>query len=111
MPLEQEHNGVGALFMAFTTSSTVYNLSLSTQYLSKGSLTVCAHVELGLVIPIIHKSTPVYVASLVCVQQAQSLQEKVAKCLEDGVRLPIMDVEKLKCESNNLKGDYERAMK
>lgn len=40
-----------------------------------------------------------------------SLQEKVAKCLEDGVRLPILNVETLKCESNNLKGDYERAVK
>ncbi|XP_048468981.1 centrosomal protein of 85 kDa isoform X1 [Rhincodon typus] len=45
------------------------------------------------------------------VSTVHGLQEKVAKCLEDGVRLPIMDVEKLKCESNNLKGDYERAMK
>ncbi|GCC26815.1 centrosomal protein of 85 kDa isoform X1 [Chiloscyllium punctatum] len=45
------------------------------------------------------------------VSTVHGLQEKVAKCLEDGVRLPIMDVEKLKCESNSLKGDYERAMK
>uniref|UniRef100_UPI00398EE76B centrosomal protein of 85 kDa isoform X1 n=1 Tax=Pristiophorus japonicus TaxID=55135 RepID=UPI00398EE76B len=45
------------------------------------------------------------------VSTIHGLQEKVAKCLEDGVRLPILDVEKLKCESNNLKGDYERAMK
>ncbi|XP_067867551.1 centrosomal protein of 85 kDa isoform X2 [Heterodontus francisci] len=45
------------------------------------------------------------------VSTVHGLQEKVAKCLEDGVRLPILDVEKLKCESNNLKGDYERAMK
>ncbi|XP_072890674.1 centrosomal protein of 85 kDa isoform X1 [Hemitrygon akajei] len=45
------------------------------------------------------------------VSTVHSLQEKVAKCLEDGVRLPILDVEKLKCESNNLKGDYERAIK
>ncbi|XP_078094149.1 centrosomal protein of 85 kDa isoform X2 [Mustelus asterias] len=45
------------------------------------------------------------------VSTVHGLQEKVAKCLEDGVRLPIMDVEKLKSESNNLKGDYDRAMK
>ncbi|XP_078279353.1 centrosomal protein of 85 kDa isoform X2 [Rhinoraja longicauda] len=45
------------------------------------------------------------------VSTVHGLQEKVAKCLEDGVRLPILNVETLRCESNNLKGDYERAMK
>ncbi|XP_072357116.1 centrosomal protein of 85 kDa isoform X2 [Scyliorhinus torazame] len=45
------------------------------------------------------------------VSTVHGLQEKVAKCLEDGVRLPIMDIEKLKSESTNLKGDYDRAMK
>ncbi|XP_032900961.1 centrosomal protein of 85 kDa isoform X2 [Amblyraja radiata] len=45
------------------------------------------------------------------VSTVHGLQEKVAKCLEDGVRLPILNVETLKCESNNLKGDYERAVK
>uniref|UniRef100_A0A4W3K1V8 Centrosomal protein 85 n=1 Tax=Callorhinchus milii TaxID=7868 RepID=A0A4W3K1V8_CALMI len=45
------------------------------------------------------------------ISTVHSLQDKVSKCLEDGARLPILEVEKLQCESDGLKEDYERAKK
>uniref|UniRef100_H3BBB5 Centrosomal protein 85 n=1 Tax=Latimeria chalumnae TaxID=7897 RepID=H3BBB5_LATCH len=45
------------------------------------------------------------------VSSIHSLQEKVERCLEDGVRLPVLDIEKLKCENKSLKEECERVKK
>ncbi|XP_068087466.1 centrosomal protein of 85 kDa-like isoform X2 [Hyperolius riggenbachi] len=41
----------------------------------------------------------------------QSLQQKVQKCLEDGVRIPIMDTKQLQIENEQLREQNERANK
>ncbi|KAM3931601.1 centrosomal protein of 85 kDa-like isoform 2-T2 [Leptodactylus fuscus] len=41
----------------------------------------------------------------------QSLQQKVQKCLEDGVRLPMLDTKQLQCENERLREQTERANK
>ncbi|XP_075059081.1 centrosomal protein of 85 kDa-like isoform X2 [Mixophyes fleayi] len=41
----------------------------------------------------------------------QSLQQKVQKCLEDGVRLPMLDTKQLQCENDRLQEQAERANK
>ncbi|XP_058855589.1 centrosomal protein of 85 kDa-like [Acipenser ruthenus] len=43
------------------------------------------------------------------ISQVHSLQEKVEQSLEDGDRLPMLDMEKLKAENNSLKEEVERA--
>ncbi|MGH0177941.1 UNVERIFIED_CONTAM: hypothetical protein FKN15_076333 [Acipenser sinensis] len=43
------------------------------------------------------------------ISQVHSLQEKVERSLEDGDRLPMLDMEKLKAENNSLKEEVERA--
>ncbi|XP_014346221.1 centrosomal protein of 85 kDa-like isoform X2 [Latimeria chalumnae] len=45
------------------------------------------------------------------VTTVQSLQQKVEKCLEDGVRLPMLDMKQLQSENDCLKEHYERATK
>ncbi|KAM9316657.1 centrosomal protein of 85 kDa-like [Gastrophryne carolinensis] len=41
----------------------------------------------------------------------QSLQQKVQKCLEDGVRIPIMDAKQIQSENEQLREQNERANK
>ncbi|XP_060094609.1 centrosomal protein of 85 kDa-like isoform X2 [Heteronotia binoei] len=45
------------------------------------------------------------------VTSVQSLQQKVEKCLEDGVRLPILDAKQLQSENESLKEKNEKASK
>ncbi|XP_040206246.1 centrosomal protein of 85 kDa-like [Rana temporaria] len=45
------------------------------------------------------------------VQTVQSLQQKVQKCLEDGVRIPILDAKQLQDENERLREQNERANK
>ncbi|XP_015264574.1 PREDICTED: centrosomal protein of 85 kDa-like [Gekko japonicus] len=45
------------------------------------------------------------------VTSVQSLQQKVEKCLEDGVRLPILDTKQLQSENESLKEKNEEASK
>ncbi|XP_041096550.1 centrosomal protein of 85 kDa isoform X2 [Polyodon spathula] len=45
------------------------------------------------------------------ISQVHSLQEKVERSLEDGDRLPMLDMEKLKAENSSLKEEVERAKK
>ncbi|XP_054852522.1 centrosomal protein of 85 kDa-like [Eublepharis macularius] len=45
------------------------------------------------------------------VTSVQSLQQKVEKCLEDGVRLPMLDTKQLQSENESLKEKNERANK
>lgn len=40
-----------------------------------------------------------------------SLQQKVQKCLEDGVRIPILDAKQLQDENERLREQNERANK
>ncbi|XP_074166107.1 centrosomal protein of 85 kDa-like isoform X1 [Sminthopsis crassicaudata] len=45
------------------------------------------------------------------VTTVQSLQQKVERCLEDGIRLPILDAKQLQDENNHLKEQNEHASK
>uniref|UniRef100_UPI00398F10B5 centrosomal protein of 85 kDa-like isoform X2 n=1 Tax=Pristiophorus japonicus TaxID=55135 RepID=UPI00398F10B5 len=45
------------------------------------------------------------------VTTVQSLQQKVEKCLEDGVRLPMLDVKQLQCENDYLREKCDHASK
>ncbi|XP_067881580.1 centrosomal protein of 85 kDa-like isoform X3 [Heterodontus francisci] len=45
------------------------------------------------------------------VATVQSLQQKVQKCLEDGVRLPMLDMKQLQCENDYLRKKCEHASK
>nr|XP_033791398.1 centrosomal protein of 85 kDa-like isoform X4 [Geotrypetes seraphini] len=45
------------------------------------------------------------------VTTVQSLQQKVERCLEDGIRLPMLDAKQLQCENDHLKEQNERASK
>ncbi|XP_068933069.1 centrosomal protein of 85 kDa-like isoform X2 [Petaurus breviceps papuanus] len=45
------------------------------------------------------------------VTTVQSLQQKVEKCLEDGIRLPILDAKQLQDENDHLKEENENASK
>ncbi|XP_048348165.1 centrosomal protein of 85 kDa-like isoform X2 [Sphaerodactylus townsendi] len=45
------------------------------------------------------------------VTSVQSLQQKVEKCLEDGVRLPMLDTKQLQSENESLKEKHEKASK
>ncbi|XP_028579105.2 centrosomal protein of 85 kDa-like isoform X1 [Podarcis muralis] len=45
------------------------------------------------------------------VTAVQSLQQKVEKCLEDGVRLPMLDTKQLQSENESLKEKNEKASK
>uniref|UniRef100_A0A8D0DQL6 Centrosomal protein 85 like n=1 Tax=Salvator merianae TaxID=96440 RepID=A0A8D0DQL6_SALMN len=45
------------------------------------------------------------------VTAVQSLQQKVEKCLEDGVRLPMLDAKQLQSENESLKEKNEKASK
>ncbi|XP_072411990.1 centrosomal protein of 85 kDa-like isoform X2 [Chiloscyllium punctatum] len=45
------------------------------------------------------------------VATVQSLQQKVEKCLEDGARLPMLDMKQLQCENDYLRKMYEHANK
>ncbi|XP_029452283.1 centrosomal protein of 85 kDa-like isoform X2 [Rhinatrema bivittatum] len=45
------------------------------------------------------------------VTTVQSLQHKVEKCLEDGIRLPILDTKQLQCENDHLRDQNEHASK
>ncbi|XP_069091476.1 centrosomal protein of 85 kDa-like [Pleurodeles waltl] len=45
------------------------------------------------------------------VTTVQSLQQKVEQCLEDGIRLPMLDAKQLQSENNSLREQYERANK
>ncbi|XP_063773292.1 centrosomal protein of 85 kDa-like isoform X2 [Pseudophryne corroboree] len=45
------------------------------------------------------------------VSTVQSLQQKVQKCLEDGVRLPMLDTKQLQSENDRLREQAERANK
>ncbi|XP_053137128.1 centrosomal protein of 85 kDa-like isoform X2 [Hemicordylus capensis] len=45
------------------------------------------------------------------VTAVQSLQQKVEKCLEDGVRLPMLDTKQLQSENESLKDKNEKASK
>ncbi|XP_067840781.1 centrosomal protein of 85 kDa-like isoform X2 [Heptranchias perlo] len=45
------------------------------------------------------------------VTAVQSLQQKVEKCLEDGVRLPMLDMKQLQCENDYLREKCEHASK
>lgn len=40
-----------------------------------------------------------------------SLQQKVEKCLEDGIRLPMLDTKQLQSENESLKEKNEKASK
>lgn len=40
-----------------------------------------------------------------------SLQQKVEKCLEDGIRLPMLDAKQLQNENDNLREQNENANK
>ncbi|XP_041043434.1 centrosomal protein of 85 kDa-like isoform X1 [Carcharodon carcharias] len=45
------------------------------------------------------------------VATVQSLQQKVEKCLEDGARLPMLDMKQLQCENDYLRKKCEHASK
>ncbi|XP_030054410.1 centrosomal protein of 85 kDa-like isoform X2 [Microcaecilia unicolor] len=45
------------------------------------------------------------------VTTVQSLQQKVERCLEDGIRLPMLDTKQLQSENDHLKEQNERASK
>ncbi|KAF2987195.1 hypothetical protein EK904_012131 [Melospiza melodia maxima] len=45
------------------------------------------------------------------VTTVQSLQQKVEKCLEDGIRLPMLDTKQLQSENESLKEKNEKASK
>ncbi|XP_029420668.1 centrosomal protein of 85 kDa-like isoform X2 [Nannospalax galili] len=45
------------------------------------------------------------------VTSVQSLQQKVEKCLEDGIRLPMLDAKQLQSENDNLREQNETANK
>ncbi|XP_078068845.1 centrosomal protein of 85 kDa-like isoform X2 [Mustelus asterias] len=47
----------------------------------------------------------------VLVATVQSLQQKVEKCLEDGVRLPMLDMKQLQCENDYLREKCDHASK
>lgn len=43
--------------------------------------------------------------------KTHSLQQKVEKCLEDGIRLPMLDAKQLQNENDNLREQNENANK
>ncbi|XP_072355488.1 centrosomal protein of 85 kDa-like isoform X1 [Scyliorhinus torazame] len=45
------------------------------------------------------------------VATVQSLQQKVEKCLEDGIRLPMLDLKQLQCENDYLRKKCDHASK
>lgn len=45
------------------------------------------------------------------VTTVQSLQQKVERCLEDGIRLPMLDAKQLQNENDNLREQNENASK
>lgn len=42
---------------------------------------------------------------------SNSLQQKVERCLEDGIRLPMLDAKQLQNENDNLREQNETASK
>lgn len=46
-----------------------------------------------------------------CLSKTYSLQQKVERCLEDGIRLPMLDAKQLQNENDNLREQNENASK
>lgn len=46
-----------------------------------------------------------------CLSKTNSLQQKVERCLEDGIRLPMLDAKQLQNENDNLREQNENASK
>lgn len=56
-------------------------------------------------------STQNLFSSYNCLPKTNSLQQKVERCLEDGIRLPMLDAKQLQNENENLREQNENASK